>query len=111
MEVHEKGWPRSGLMLRDGSDDWNVPVEKVIRDIQLYGAHHQLFGISSVPQRIKSSGPRCDPPFIRESNDGQCTEETSCDYAGKQELLELLGRYVRPNKLYERNDLQKTENT
>jgi hypothetical protein len=36
MGVHEKGWSRSGLMLRDGSNDWNVPVENVIRDIQLY---------------------------------------------------------------------------
>ena len=54
-------------------------------------AHHRLFSISSVPQRIKSSGPRCDPSFIRETNDGQCAEYTSCDYSSEQELLELLG--------------------
>ena len=75
------------------------------------GARHRLFSISSVPQRIKSPGPWCDPPFIREANDCQCTEETSCNYTSKQELPELLGGYVRPNELYERNDLQKTEDT
>ena len=51
---------------------------------------HRLFSISSVPQRIKSSGPRCDPPFIRETNDGQGTKDTSCDYSSEQELLKLL---------------------
>jgi hypothetical protein len=34
MEVHEKGRPCSGLMLGYGSDDWNVPIKNMIRDLQ-----------------------------------------------------------------------------
>jgi len=80
-------------------------------DIRLCGLNHRLFSVASVPQRIKSSGPWCDPPFIRETNDGQRTEDTSCDYGSEQELLELLGRHMRPNEFHERDNLQKTEDT
>ncbi len=97
-------------MLGYGSNDWDVPGENV-RDIRLRGFDNPLFGVAGVPQRIKTSGPRSNPPFVGETNDGQCTEDTNANHTSEQELLELLGRHMRPNEFHERNNLQKAKDT
>ena len=71
--------------------------------------HKQLFGISSVPQGIKSPSPRGDPTLICETDKRCCPEHASRDNSNEKKILELFRRQMRTDQLRKCNNLEKTE--
>lgn len=67
------------------------------------------FGIASVPERVKSSGPWGDPPRERQKHQNSEADDKDEDHKGSQEQLELSSRHHLPDNLDEGDKLQKSE--
>lgn len=93
LQVKVKGRPGGGLMLRDRGNDRNVDL-----------------GVSSIPQGVKATRPRCDDTGYGEQHEycrryGKYDEDQSFE-----QLFELAGRYLRASEFDEPDYLEKSKN-
>lgn len=94
LEVEEVRGPGGRLVLRDGGDDGHVDL-----------------GVASVPERVETSSPGCDPS--REGKDDERNEGHDGDENDKRtkEELKLLARDETADSLDECDELDETEDT
>lgn len=68
-------------------------------------------GVTSVPEGIESSGPRCDPPRECQNHQSRKADQKSRYDKRLEKELELFSRNELSNNLYKRDELEKTKDT
>ncbi len=94
IQVEEECRPRCRLMFRDRGND---------RDVNL--------GISSVPQWVEATAPRCDDPRDRQQDQGPERDCKNGEYESTKERLELLAGHLLADILHKSNELYEPKNT
>ena len=76
VQVGEEPGPCSRLMLGNRRNDRDVP-RATSEDIQGRDRIHLLFGVASIPERVEPPGPGSNPPFHRQDDNPDESDNTS----------------------------------